>query len=75
MRAVLRSAQMQAAEWGMHKVELWNPSTLVQRLIDEAGVKHIKVDREEESIPSLMWYGEGSTDEIEWVGNEKFAWC
>lgn len=28
-----------------------------------------------ESIASLMWYGEGSAEEVDWIGNEKYAWC
>jgi hypothetical protein len=40
-------------------------------------LEHSEVEREEESIASLMWYGEGSgaSDDIEWVGNEKYGWC
>ena len=36
-----------------------------------------RVDRENEGIASLLWYGEGSgkEDTIEWMGNEKFGWC
>ncbi|KAI9741461.1 MAG: hypothetical protein M1818_004267 [Claussenomyces sp. TS43310] len=77
LKAILEVARSQAAEWKLLHVELWNPSPLVQDLVGRTGLKHGKVERDKESISSLMWYGEGSgkEDEIEWVGNEKFGWC
>ena len=72
--ALLRAAQLEAAEWHMEKVELWNPEwssvLAAQRLEPEAKVLH----RDHESITSLKWYGDAD-DEIEWVSNEKYGWC
>ena len=69
---VLRAAQREAGRWAMKTVEVWNPEGVVveaaRRILGEVEV----VEREEESITSLMWYGEG---EVEWVGNEKYGWC
>lgn len=72
VEAVLRAAQREAGRWGMRTVEVWNPSPIVikaaQRVLHETTV----VERDEESIASLMWYGPG---EVEWVENEKYGWC
>jgi GNAT superfamily N-acetyltransferase len=77
LKAVLQVAQAQAAEWSLRHVELWNPTPLVQSVIQRMNLKHSKVERESESIPMLMWYGEGAgkPDDLEWVGNEKYGWC
>ncbi|MCJ1394426.1 hypothetical protein MMC18_007304 [Xylographa bjoerkii] len=69
---VLRAAQREAGRWGMKTVEVWNPERVVveaaRTILGEVEV----VERDEESITSLMWYGEGK---VEWVGNEKYGWC
>jgi GNAT superfamily N-acetyltransferase len=77
LKAILEIAQAEAKEWQVGHVELWNPTEVVKKLVQMTGSEHSEVEREEESIASLMWYGEGSgnTDEIEWVGNEKYGWC
>ena len=73
--ALLREAQAEAARWEMNEVQIWNPTSLVvqaARKIEpkNAGVIH----RDEESIASLRWHHEDSTN-IEWLGNEKYGWC
>ena len=77
LRAVLQIAQAEAAEWKLRSVKLWDPSALAQNLIERTGIPYRRVKREHESIASLLWYGEGSVKEnvLEWVGNEKYAWC
>ncbi|OJD27789.1 hypothetical protein ACJ73_00812 [Blastomyces percursus] len=77
LRAVILAAQMEAAEWGLHHVNLWGPSARVQELIKRTGVAHREEDREEEGICCLRWYGDGdgTGDSLEWVGNEKYGWC
>ncbi|KAK2041385.1 hypothetical protein LZ31DRAFT_472603 [Colletotrichum somersetense] len=72
IEALLRLARAEAAEWKVNNVELWNPDPRVRALVERAGVPHRFVERETDSIASLMWYGEG---EVEWVLNEKFGWC
>lgn len=73
--AVLAKAQAHASEWNMHQVQIWNPTSATVaaiRLLDStAKVEH----REKESITSLQWYGEGSWKDVDWIMNEKFAWC
>ncbi|MCJ1245508.1 hypothetical protein MMC30_002712 [Trapelia coarctata] len=74
--AVLRAAQKEAGRWPMHAVEVWNPSTTIvaaaRRVQPDAEI----VERESESITSLMWYGDGTAKDegVDWVGNEKYAW-
>ena len=77
LKLCLKAAQKEAVEWKLKHVELWNPSQLVQKLINKIDIEHNPVERETSSIPSLMWYGEGDStaDEIVWVENEKFCWC
>ncbi|KAK2004389.1 hypothetical protein LX36DRAFT_676979 [Colletotrichum falcatum] len=72
VEALLRLARAEAAEWSVNNVELWNPDPRVRALVERAGIPHDFVERETDSIASLMWYGEG---EVEWVLNEKFGWC
>lgn len=77
LKAVIEAAQAEAAEWKLSFVNLWDPSSSVQELIKRTAIQHRKVDREDESIASLRWYGKGSgkEDMLDWVANEKFAWC
>jgi hypothetical protein len=77
LKAVLESAQSEAAAWNLAGVKLWHPTPLIQELIERAGIRYCKVEREQEGIGSLLWFGEGSgrDDTFEWIGNEKYAWC
>ncbi|KAL2817349.1 hypothetical protein BJX63DRAFT_110193 [Aspergillus granulosus] len=77
VRAVLRSAQTEAAEWGLAKVKLWSPSKALEELIEAADVPFQGLTRSQESIPCLQWYGagEGLPSSLDWVLNEKYAWC
>lgn len=76
LKAVLQAAQAEAIEWGLSAVELWNPNPAVEYLIEKTGLQHRKIDREEDEICSLLWYGEGSgqQDTLVWYGNDKFGW-
>lgn len=77
LKAVLQAAQAEAAEWKLSHVNLWDPTPLAQELIEQTGIEYVRVEREEEGIASLRWYGDGSDKENtpKWIGNEKFAWC
>lgn len=76
--ALMAAAQREAEEWKMEHVEIWNPSSntvnAAQRLHPGAKV----VDRDEESIASLQWFPEHDgpmAEKIDWISNEKYAWC
>ncbi|KAL1841328.1 hypothetical protein VTJ49DRAFT_7165 [Mycothermus thermophilus] len=73
-RSIIRLAQREAAAWKTHEVQVWNPPARVGRLVAKCGIPYEVVERDMSSIPSLMWYGEGETGEVEWVANEKYAW-
>lgn len=77
VKAVLQAAQDEAVYWKLGHVELWNPNEWMNKLIVRAGIKHRTVEQGREGIPSLLWFGEGGGNqkEIEWVANEKYAWC
>ncbi|EMD91408.1 hypothetical protein COCC4DRAFT_48001 [Bipolaris maydis ATCC 48331] len=76
--ALLAMAQREAEEWKMEKVEMWAPSltalAAAKRLHPSANVVHRDVD----SVASLRWYPEHKgpvANKIDWVINEKYAWC
>ncbi|KAK4442164.1 lysine acetyltransferase [Podospora aff. communis PSN243] len=73
-REVLRIAQSEAEEWRLQEVQMWNPTGLLRRAVEGCGVEARFVERERESIASLMWYGNGEKG-VEWFANEKFGWC
>ncbi|KAI0013028.1 hypothetical protein F4779DRAFT_472369 [Xylariaceae sp. FL0662B] len=73
--AVMRAALREARAWRLGKADLWNPTPVVRGLIERSGLSHEWVDRDVDSIPSMMWYGEEDSSEINWVANEKFCWC
>lgn len=74
--AVMRAAQLEAAEWTMNDVQIWNPSPTCL-----AAAKYLEplaqlIHRESESIASLRWHGPRPGDgELSWIHNEKFGWC
>ena len=76
-KSILKIAQREAKEWHLGHVELWNPTPYVKILVQYLGVDHAEVEREQDSIASLRWYGlgNGGIENIEWVGNEKHGWC
>ncbi|KAI1095049.1 hypothetical protein F5B19DRAFT_397270 [Rostrohypoxylon terebratum] len=73
--AVMKTALREAAAWSLGKVDLWNPSPLVKALIERSQLQHRPVERDAESIPSMMWYGAEDIKDIRWVANEKYCWC
>ncbi|KAI0894609.1 hypothetical protein F4806DRAFT_497855 [Annulohypoxylon nitens] len=77
LEAVLQAARDEAAEWRLDHVRLWEPSPLVEKAIVEGKLDYIKVEREEESIASCMWYDEhGNPGPLPtWINNQHYAWC
>lgn len=76
--ALLAFAQREAKEWKSEHVEIWSPSASTEvgaQLLDQSAKV---VERATESIASLLWYPEheGSVvDHVDWISNEKYAWC
>lgn len=75
VKEIVEIAQKEAAEWKIAEVQVWNPGEKLKALVGRSGVKFDFVDRDKDSIASLMWYGEGKTADVDWVYNEKYAWC
>ena len=77
MVGILRRTQQEAKEWDLSTVEFWNPDPILQKAVQvldpDVQVEH----REKSSIPCLRWTGDqhGLGQDVEWVLNEKYAWC
>lgn len=76
MKAVLESAQKEAFDWELHHVKLWNPIPAIQTLLERCSIPFQTVERTKDSIACLAWFEPGvpHTD-VEWIANEKYAWC
>ncbi|KAK0109504.1 hypothetical protein ONS95_002193 [Cadophora gregata] len=72
LKVIIEAAQAEAEYWGLGTVKLWDPSPLVIHLMQGIDVEYKLVEREEDGIASLMWYGDG--DVPHWVANQKYAW-
>lgn len=77
MAALLRRAQREAHEWNMARVEFWNPAPMMQKAVSLLDPTAEVIHREKDSIASLRWTGaeQGLGDDVEWLWNEKYAWC
>lgn len=75
VKEIVEIAQKEAAEWKIAEVQMWNPDEKLKALVKRSGVKFEFVDRDKDSIASLRWYGDGNTADVDWVYNEKYAWC
>lgn len=73
---IFRAAEKEAREWSCTKVEIWNPLPRVRKAAEEAAeFGSVFVVREDKNLASLNWFGEGATEDIDWVANERFEWC
>ena len=78
--ALFKAALVEAKKWNMERVDLWNPTDATFKAAQMIQPDAKIIDRDEESIASLMWYGERKSagpvaDEVDWLGNEKYGWC
>lgn len=91
LASLMLAAGREAARWQLSEVQIWNPTELVSRAVERAmhessvgadSPKAKLIDREE-TICCLKWHGNASVPElpdvlwsdIEWIANEKYAWC
>ncbi|KAL2176891.1 uncharacterized protein P884DRAFT_278130 [Thermothelomyces heterothallicus CBS 202.75] len=74
-RSIVQIAQHEAAEWETQDVQIWNPTPKLKGLVEKCGIESEFVVREKDSIASLRWYGDEPVSEVDWVANEKYAWC
>jgi hypothetical protein len=78
--ALFMMARDEAVEGGMEDVLVWNPTDVTVAAVRAIDPEAKVVDRDVESIASLMWYGEKMREGpvngwIDWLGNEKYGWC
>lgn len=59
LKAVLQAAQAGAAAWRLGEVNLWEPSPLGKRLVEQSGLDATWVERQEDGIACARWAGEG----------------
>lgn len=57
---------------GIQKVEVWNLRVGLRDVVEKTGGRTFI---RSEHLPQIMWYGPGTTKNVEWVHNEKFCWC
>ncbi|KKK18982.1 hypothetical protein ARAM_001501 [Aspergillus rambellii] len=56
--AVLQAARAEAAEWGLHKVKLWSPSSTLEDMIKHTGVPYraeTRVHPSQYTMPTVVW--------------------
>lgn len=79
--APLRDAyaeQAEAAAWRLDEVNLWEPSSLGKRIVEQSGLDGTWVERQEDGVACARWAGEGGDGVDEppiWLNNEYYAWC
>jgi hypothetical protein len=72
--AVLRAAQKEASDWHIENIEIWNPHPRTLTAAQQVDHTSHLINRDSESIASLMWYGE-KEETINWLEVEKYGWC
>jgi GNAT superfamily N-acetyltransferase len=81
VKTLLRAALVEAQDWGLSKVLVWNPSpataTAAAELWSELQpqVQVTLEERDDGSIPSLRWREGRPVDNVVWELNEYYAWC
>ena len=75
LRAVIESSLKEAEEWKLSVVRFWDPSPLMSQLVKELGLDFVETEREDDGIASLRLNGGVCEGELEWLANERYAWC
>lgn len=78
LRGVFAVAMREAKIWNCDTVDTWNPSPDICDLVQEriAELRAKLVAREQGDVACLLWLGHGSDGrDIDWVANERYAWC
>ena len=56
LKDIFYAAQAEAAEWKLDVIQIWDPTPLVWDLLAYSGLEYTVIERQEDSIASLMWY-------------------
>lgn len=70
---LIQSALEVARDCGLKIVEVWNLPKELE--LAAAAFKNGKTSPREEHLPGFVWYGTEDQGTIQWIYNEKFAWC
>ncbi|KAF9955053.1 hypothetical protein BGZ72_004082 [Mortierella alpina] len=69
-QALIGAAQREAEKWSLPNVVIWNPEQSLAHLLG------LSIKTREKSIPSLGLTSPAfKADNVEWILNEKYAWC
>lgn len=78
LRGIFAAANREAGIWECTTVDTWSPSERIQNVVKDRlpGLSAKMVTRKDHNLASLRWFGEGGdAKEVDWVVNEKYAWC
>lgn len=78
LRGVFAVALREAKAWNCETVDTWNPSAeiseLVQTKLPELGARYGR--RQPGDAACLLWFdSDVDVEDIDWVANERYAWC
>ena len=78
--ALLEAAMVEAAEWNLPKVLVWDPDRVYEKAMKMVTDKHKEIDvvfdsREDGSIPSFRWRGGADCGNTVWEENHYYCWC
>ena len=75
IESLLSSAMVETENWGFNSLEIWDPSSTVQKVAPIIANSIQIIDREE-SLSCLAFWGTGrELKPVKWIHNEKYAWC
>lgn len=77
LRGILAVAQRQAQDAQCRSIDIWSPSDRVRAIFDQRlpELQGKFVTRDMYNLTCMRWFGAETTDDLDWVANEKFEWC
>jgi hypothetical protein len=65
------AARKEAAAHGLKKVIVWNADDVIH----DFGKDEVEIVERTHSLPSLVYYDGDGEEYVDWILNEKYAWC
>lgn len=78
LKGIFAVANREAGIWECSTVDTWSPPDRIQKVVKERlpELNSKIVTRKDHNLASLRWFGAGGdAREVDWVVNEKYAWC
>jgi hypothetical protein len=73
---IISAAKLEAKASKCASVIMWSPEVRLKRLVEERdSLAAAYVVRDNDSIISLSWFGEGSVDDVDFMIPEQYTWC